>query len=257
VFTLHAPVERLLRWPHAHVTRLLIDHAAQIICTAVVESELLRRRFPWASNRIRVVQHGIDIPAIRAARPFAYCGIVVLTVGRLERYKRVDRAIAAIAGLDPEFRLAVAGDGPARPRLLAYAGDLRVSSRVEFVGSVPDAELYRWLRSAGVFVALAEQESSGLEVTEALSAGVPVVASDIPVHHEAASFADGGAVRFVPPAGSPLDVVDAISEAAELSVPSTVRLRLPTWDEVVERTLMIYTGATRPTPRTVGTPQPA
>jgi glycosyltransferase involved in cell wall biosynthesis len=257
VFTLHAPVRRLLRWPHAHLTRRLIDQGAQIICTAGVQGALLRRRFPWASDRIQVVPHGVDVLAIRAAQPSAFPGVVVLTVGRLERYKRVDRAIAAITGLDHEFRLAVVGEGPARARLLAYADDLRVSSRVEFVGAIPDADLYRWLRSARVFVALTEQESSGLEVAEAISAGLPIVASDIPLHHEVASFVDGESVRFVPPTGSPLDVADAISEAAELGTHSNRPLPLPSWDDVVDRTLAIYTGTARERRMAAGAPRPA
>jgi glycosyltransferase involved in cell wall biosynthesis len=250
VFTPHASARRRLRWPNTRVTQALVDCAALVICTAVVESELLRQSFPGAADRIEVVPPGLEAAAIRAAKPFAYPGKVVLAIGPLERQKRVDRAIAAMASLDPAFRLAVVGDGPAWHKLLAHAVDLRVSSRVEFVGAVSDEELYRWLRTGHVVVALAEQGSSGLELTEALTAGAPVVASDIPIHREAASYGDGIGVKFVSPAGSPLDIADGIYEAAELSVPLGVRLRLPTWDDVVDRTLSLYTvaihGAGRP-----------
>jgi glycogen(starch) synthase len=245
VFTPHSPVLRLLHWPYTRITQVLIDHATQIICTAGVESELLSRRFPWAAKRIGFVPQGLDLAAIEAARPFTYPGNVVLAVGHLERHKRIDRAIAAMAALDRSFRLAVVGDGPARQKLLAHAADLQVSSRVEFVGSVADAELYRWLRTGRVVLALSEQDSSGLQVTEALGAEAPVVASDIAVHREAVSYAGGAGVRFVSPAGSPLEVADGICEAAEFSIPESVRLQLPTWDEVVERTLAVYTKAIR------------
>jgi glycosyltransferase involved in cell wall biosynthesis len=243
VFTPHAPVQRLLRWPNVRLTRALVEHAAETICTAVVESELLRTRFPWAAPRIAVVPHGVDVAAIQAARPFPCPGTVVLTVGRVERYKRMDRVVAAMAALDPAFRLAVVGEGPARQRLVSHAVDLRVSSRVEFVGAVPDAELYRWLRTAHVAVTLAEQESSGLPVIEALTAGAPVVASDIPAHREAASYAEGTGVTLVAPTDSPIRIADAICEAAEVRVPETVGLRFPTWDDVVERSLEVYTAA--------------
>jgi glycosyltransferase involved in cell wall biosynthesis len=249
VFTPHAPVQRLLRRPYGPMIRAVIGHRAQILCTAKAESEVLQRMFPWAADQIGVVPHGVDVAAIDAARPFAYPGTVVLTAGRLERHKRMDRAIAAMAALDPAFRLAVVGDGPAREKLLAHAADLRVASRVNFVGAVPDAEFYRWLRTARVVVALAELESSGIHVTEALCAGAQVVASDIPVHREAASYVAGARVVFVSPAGSPLDVADGIREAADLSVTETLRLHLPTWDETVERILAVYTTAIREIPR--------
>ena len=61
----------------------------------------------------------------------------------------------------PEFWLVVVGDGPARGRLAAYAADLRVSSRVRFVGAVPDPVLYRWLRTARVVVTLGRAAAPG------------------------------------------------------------------------------------------------
>jgi phosphatidylinositol alpha-mannosyltransferase len=243
VFTPEAPIQRLVHWPYAVVTRAVVDAAARIVCRSRVEADLLGRTFPWAAHRIRVVPTGVDAEGIRAACPFPHPGRVVLTVGRLERRKRVDRAIAAMASLDPEHRLVVVGDGPSRHRLRAYAADLRVSSRVEFVGSVSDADLYRWLRTGYVLVALGEQESSGLHVTEALTAGAAVVASDIPAHREAAADVDGDRVIYVSPEGSPLEVADAISQAAGLAVwPTTQEWNLParSWDSVVDRTLELY-----------------
>lgn len=244
VFTPHAPVHHLLRRPYGPLIRAVIGRGAHTLCAAKAESEVLRRMFPSATNQIGAVPHGVDIAAIDGARPFAYRGTVVLTVGRLERHKRIDRAIAAMAALDPEFRLAIVGDGSAREKLLAHSVDLNVSPRVNFVGSVADAELYRWLRTASVVVALAEQEFSGVHVTEALCGGAQVVASDIPVHREAASYSGGAGVSFVAPAGSPLDLADRIFELAGTNGPQPLHLEVPTWDETVERTLEVYAGLT-------------
>jgi glycosyltransferase involved in cell wall biosynthesis len=240
VFTLHAAVGRLLRWPYVQVTRAIVDSAAQIVCAAAVERELLCESFPAAAGRTRVIPAGVDVAGIAAARPFACPGIVVLTVDRLEPAKRIDRAIAALAALDGSFRLAVVGDGPARQKLLAYATDLRVSSRVELMGHLPDAEVYRWLRRSDVVLALAEEKSSALQVAEAICAGSPVVASDIAVHREAAWYLGESLVKLVSPYGSPLEIADRIAEAAELRVRPGMPPTAWTWDEVVEETLVIY-----------------
>jgi glycosyltransferase involved in cell wall biosynthesis len=245
VFTPDAPIQRLVHWPYARATRVVVDAAAQIVCRSHVDADLLGTTFPWAADRIRVVPIGVDAEGIRAACPFAHPGRVVLAVGPLERPERVDRAIAAMASLDPEHRLVIVGDGPSRHRLRAYAADLRVSSRVRFVGSVPDPDRYRWLRTGHVLVALAEGQSSGLHVTEALTAGGVVVASDTPVHREAAAGADDSRVIFVSPEGSPLEVADAISEAAGLGLrPAAQEWHVPvrSWDSVVDRTLELYEG---------------
>jgi glycosyltransferase involved in cell wall biosynthesis len=240
VFTPHATVGRLVRWPYAQVTRAVIEHAAHIVCTAEVERELLCDTFPGAAERISVIRPGIDVTGISAATPFDCPGNVVVIVDRLEREKRIDRAIAAMASLDTSFRLAVVGDGSMRQRLLAHAADLRVSSRIELVGQLPDAEVYRWLRTGRVVLSLAEERSSALQIAEAVQAGAPVVASDIPVHREAASYLDDRLVALVSPYGSPLEIADRVAEAAELCLPASTRPPAWTWDDVVQETLVLY-----------------
>jgi glycosyltransferase involved in cell wall biosynthesis len=247
--TLHGPVQQLLRWPYTGVTAALMEHAVQIVCSSRAQAALLSRASSSALGRIGIVPSGVDIESILSAAPIPRSKGTLLSVGRLERYQRVDRAIAAMAGLDADSHLVVVGHGSLRRSLQAHAADLFVSSRVEFVGPVPDAELYRWLRTARVLVALAEEQTSGLQLLETLAAGVPAVASDIPAHREAASYADGAGVKFVPPTGSPLEIADAICDAAALSVPPTERMRLPTWDTVVDKTLALYEAALLGRPR--------
>jgi glycosyltransferase involved in cell wall biosynthesis len=149
-----------------------------------------------------------------------------------------------MAGLAPAFTLVVVGDGPARRRLEAHANDLQVSSRVRFVGRISDADLYRWLRTASALVSLAEQQPYGLELIEAMAAGVPGVASDTPVHREVASRVDGADVTLVKPEGSPFEVADAIAEAVERSSAAGPPAAVQSWGSLVERVLWLYEALT-------------
>ena len=181
VFTPGAPMDSFLGWPYARATRAFIGSAAQIVCHSEIERDLLCRILPGTADRTHVVPDGVDTEALREATPFGTDGVVVLAVDRLDGQTWVRRAIAAMPSLEPEFRLMVVGDGPGRDRLAAYAADLRLSSRVQFAGSVSDAVLNRWLRTARVVVTLAGERGSGSQVTEARAAGASVVASDLPI----------------------------------------------------------------------------
>jgi glycosyltransferase involved in cell wall biosynthesis len=246
VFTPHARIQRLARWPYGPMARAVVERAARTVPLSGVEAELIRGMFPRAANRVRVVPAGVDIVAIEEASPLAYPGRVVLAVGRLERCERVERTIAAMASLDQRFRLVILGEGPATRRLRRYADDLRVSERVDFAGGVSISVLYRWLRTARVLVALTDEEASGLPILEALTAGASAVASDVPVHREVASFAAGAGVRFVAPRCSPLQLADAIADVAEIRVPHSARSKIPSAHAVVESMLAIYGSLTGP-----------
>jgi glycosyltransferase involved in cell wall biosynthesis len=251
VFTPHAPMQRLLSWSNAVVTRPVVEHAACTVCTSRAEASLLRQTLPSAAESIHVVPSGVDVAAIQAAEPFSGEDGVVLAVGRLERRKRLDRVIAGMVATGSELRLVVVGEGPARRRLEAYASDLAMSSRVDFVGAVPDRELHRWLRTARVVVDLAEEAGSGLQVLEACAADTPAVLSDIPTHREAASYVGTDGVVFVPPKGSPLDVAEAILDATAIRLAPQALPRVPTWDMAVESTLALYDEVVLGSPRPV------
>jgi glycosyltransferase involved in cell wall biosynthesis len=243
VLTPQAPIETFLGWPQIRATRAIFAGATRIVCCTEIERDLLCRAVPSAASRTEIVGHGVDASALMAAEPFAIPGTVVLSVDRLDRTTGVGRAIAALPSLDADFRLVVVGDGPARERLYTFATDLRAASRIQFVGAVSDAVLYRWLRTASVVVTLPSERSSGSLLTEAIAAGVPVVASDVPAHRRIAERLSAGQVSFVSPRGSPLDVADAIEDAAQRPVSAyagSAVHSVPSWEAVVNSTWQLY-----------------
>jgi glycosyltransferase involved in cell wall biosynthesis len=102
----------------------------------------------------------------------------------------LNKAALKQAGRDPV--LAVVGGHsfqdyrPYRDRVLASLPGLglRLDDDVVLVGTVPDAELPAWYAAADVLAFPSTKEGWGLAVLEAMSAGLPVVASDLPVFRE-------------------------------------------------------------------------
>ncbi len=96
----------------------------------------------------------------------------VLSVNRLDRYKRIDLLIEA-AKAEPGLRIVIAGDGPDRARLEQLASGL--NGRIEFTGRVDEgrlADLYA--RCLAVYYAPVD-EDYGMVPFEAFLSGKPVV----------------------------------------------------------------------------------
>jgi glycosyltransferase involved in cell wall biosynthesis len=153
-------------------------------------------------RKIRVVHNGID-PAPFEQTPGAWAAAdtkrephqpTVVTLARLSPQKGIDTLVTA-AGLVPEAKFLVVGDGPERTALEAQAESLGISSRVSFLGHRRDVPAL--LASADVFALPSLFEGLPLSVLEAMAAAKPVVASRIGGTDEA--VVDGVTGILVPP----------------------------------------------------------
>lgn len=99
---------------------------------------------------------------------------ILLYVGRLSSEKQIDHIRPVLENV-PGTRLAIVGDGPARESLEAhFAG-----TNTKFMGYMTGEPLSQAYASADVFVFPSALETFGLVVTEAMAAGLPVVASRV------------------------------------------------------------------------------
>jgi glycosyltransferase involved in cell wall biosynthesis len=101
-------------------------------------------------------------------------GDFVLSVGRLDRSKRIELLLEAAAG-DPELRLVVTGEGPERERLQELAHRLGLDGRATFSGRVSEEELASLYGSClGVYYAPVD-EDFGMVPYEAFLSAKPVL----------------------------------------------------------------------------------
>ena len=101
-------------------------------------------------------------------------GDFVLSVGRLDRAKRVDLRLDAAAA-DPDLRVVVAGDGPDRARLEEVARSRKLNGRVEFAGRVDAPDLARLYASTAAVYYAPVDEDFGMVPYEAFLFEKPVV----------------------------------------------------------------------------------
>lgn len=169
-----------------------------------------------------VVPNGIDVARFASARPFSSVTEPALVfVGRLEPRKGLEdlvRAFVLLKATHPLLRLYVVGDGPERDRCQSLL-PARLRSDVVFLGRVHNDEVPRMLAAATVFASPARGgESFGIVLAEAMAAGAPLVATDLPGHRSVAT--DGVDARLVP-VRDPAALADAIG--ALLTNPATAR----------------------------------
>lgn len=101
-----------------------------------------------------------------------------LFVGRLARPKGLDTALRALGQLkERQWTLDVIGDGPQRGEWGALTAELGLQDRVTFHGFRNDAEA--WMARSACLLFTSYQEGMPLTVLEALSVGIPILASDI------------------------------------------------------------------------------
>jgi L-malate glycosyltransferase len=132
-------------------------------------------------------------PALAAERP-----AVLVHVSNFRPLKRVDdvvRIFAEVHRVRPAVLLLI-GDGPERSRAEALTRQLGLHHRVVFVGKM--VSFVELLQASDVFLMPSESESFGLAALEALSCGIPVVASDVGGIPEVVTE---GEVGFLAPVG--------------------------------------------------------
>lgn len=191
-------------------------------------SEYLRQEtvehFDISADRIEVIPNFVDLGLYkRDAHPCHRSRLsesgesIVMHISNFRAVKRVDdvvRIFARIARRLPA-RLVLVGDGPERGRVQQTAEEENVADRVTFLGKQESvAEI---LACADLFLLPSASESFGLVALEAMSCGVPVVATAVGGVPEVVPHGEAG---FLAPVG-------AIDEMAERSV--SVLSDQPTW----------------------------
>jgi glycosyltransferase involved in cell wall biosynthesis len=220
-------------------------------------ADLAARAFALSGRRPEIVTpglklrpaHQIDRRAARALLALPDANRIVLYAGRLSPEKGVGwllRAFPQVIASCPDAHLVLVGDGPQRNELMALARTLGLEGAIFFAGLQEHETVIRYMRAADLFVLPSLQEPFGIVLLEAMSCGLPVVASNVmgipsivedPANgylvppRDAAALADR-IIRFLqaPPAEGAALAERNIAKAARYSIPRIVDRLLAVWD---------------------------
>jgi glycosyltransferase involved in cell wall biosynthesis len=180
-----------------------LARAAKVVCPSQTTASALVERQLATADRVAVVYNGVDLPEIlpsAEARITSLLGPIgsftdLLHVGSTVPRKRIDlllQVFAEVLAVWPSARLVRVG-GPLTPAQRALSERLGILRRIVELPTIDRDALAAVYRRVTLLLSTSEREGFGLPVAEALAAGTPVVATDMPVFREvgdrAASYA--------------------------------------------------------------------
>lgn len=159
-----------------------------------------------AADRFRVIPNGIGpVTGQAISRPEAMRRLgldehrqFILAVGRLwpqKRYRDLIWAAELLCTVHDRVTLVIIGDGPQRGELLRHRDAVTNPTRVRFAGARDDVTAL--LPHAEAFWIASDYEGQSNSVMEAMRAGLPVIASDIPGNRDLVVAEETGALVSV------------------------------------------------------------
>lgn len=167
--------------PHRSFAHRLYLHAMydrrSISCVSQgLKSELVTD-YGFRHDAITVVYNPIPIPKVDVSFESNIDGPYFCIIGRLNKLKRVDRAIEIMNHPSMKrFKLLVIGDGELRRQLESQASKLKLTNQVIFLGH--QADPYSWMSRSVGLLSTSDSEAFPCAPVEALLLHVPVVLSD-------------------------------------------------------------------------------
>jgi glycosyltransferase involved in cell wall biosynthesis len=211
------------RW----IRRICYRADAVIAPSREIQEELLQAGYP--PKKIHYLPHGVKIPPERtperrhqARRSLAALHPrfhlqpdeeLAVFVGRLHPGKGLREMVEAwrlVVQRRPTVRLWLVGEGPMETELHRQIDTAGLHSRVVLAGSFDDVG--EILQAADLFVFPSHREGMSLALLEAMAAGLPIVATDIPGNR---ALVQSGESALLVPVESPRDLAEAVIHIAE------------------------------------------
>ncbi len=203
-------VYHLSWWPQ----RMLLNGADGIV-TVSETTRLLIQKNHLTQRPVTVVPNAADSVSGLSGQRSSPETTRLIYMGSFMPYKNLDTLVHAVADLpDYELHLLSRVSTTERDRLTRHAPQ----ARLVFHDGVTDEEYQRLLRSATALVTASLDEGFGIPLVEAMSLGIPVLVSDIPIFREIGGDA---ALYFNPrDADAIADAVRILARAGEWAVRS-------------------------------------
>jgi len=219
--------------------RIAARYCDKIICVSEYDRELaLKYKIVHSTSsgqalkdKLVVIHNGVEIEEAKFAEPYSSYASVktsasekrkaknnslkckIVFVGRLAEPKNPELLLQALGDLPDEIKnkawLTIIGDGPKKEFLIS---NFKFLKNVEFLGALGREKVFEALKESDIFVLTSNYEGFPYTVLEAMSCGLPVVASDVGGVKEAVTGETGFLIKAPSSAKSFGRVKDSVEE---------------------------------------------
>jgi glycosyltransferase involved in cell wall biosynthesis len=160
------------------LAKISLNKCEVIRCVSNEQKLNLIRAFGIDKRKIAVIPVPIEVvtkPLVPSKRPRT-----IGLIGRIHEDRGIWNFIELVKNLsklDANFKILIAGDGPARNKFIHQLENVIAKNRIKYLGQISQGTLRSSWKSIGVLVSMAPVESYGRVLRESLLAGVPVWAT--------------------------------------------------------------------------------
>ncbi|MEN3263533.1 MAG: hypothetical protein V7646_427 [Pseudonocardia sp.] len=231
---------RLLPMYKRHGFGRALRAAVGVMVLTDAQAEFVQATYGVDPDRTFVVPNGVGEAYFMPVRERTAGPLRLLFVGRLSVQKNVTRLLEAMSRVRSDVTLDIVGEGEQRPALLAAAERLGLSN-VTFLGDRRGDDLVRRYAEADAFVLPSDKEGMSLAALEAMAAGLPVLATDVPGNSE---LLRGTGLLVEPDASALASAVEAVANdetlRLRLAENSSVSSHRYSWAAVAQRVEDVY-----------------
>lgn len=135
---------------------------------------------PWYKNKIQILYNGVMMPKVTITPEED--SVILLAVGSLTPKKNYEMMLDAFSNIAREFSqvyLRIVGGGVLKEKLMRYVQEKSIQDRVLFLGNLDHASVEEEYKKASIFLLSSDQEGCPNVLLEAMSFGIPSVATRV------------------------------------------------------------------------------